>query len=157
MIAFIKGCVVEKAIQGVIIEAYDIGYFIFITQQTQQELSIDQPVKLLIYEHLREDDHNLYGFLDQASKQLFEFLITVSGVGPKMALSIMNVGTSQDLTQAIINSDKKYLTSASGVGSRLAERIILELKDKLKPLGSSQKTLPKEDEEVLRALQSLGL
>ena len=132
MLAFIEGRVVEKTHAGIVLENNGIGYAIFTTLQTQSQLEVNQNLKLLIHEQIREDCHDLYGFLDEGSKQLFEFLRKVNGVGPKMALSLMEIGSLADLQLAIIESDKKYLSSASGVGQKLAQRISLELKDKLK-------------------------
>lgn len=159
MLAFIEGRVATKTTAGLVLENAGLGYAIFTTVGDAGSLEIGQEAKLFIYEQIREDCHDLYGFLDEGSKQLFEFLRKVSGVGPKMALSLMDVGSLADLQLAIIEGDKKYLSSASGVGPRLAERVSLELKDKLKQLQipSSGGSSSQRDDEALAALQFLGL
>ena len=160
MLAFIEGVVVAETALGVVLENQGLGYDILTTHQTREELEIGQTAKLFVYEQIREDRHDLYGFLDQGSKQLFEFLRTVSGVGPKMALSLLSLGGLRELQLAIIEGDSKYISSAAGVGPKLAERISLELRDKLSKLhfdasGSSQK--PAEVDEAAVGLQFLGL
>ncbi len=159
MLAFIEGRVVEKTPLGIVLENNGIGYAVFTTLQTQSQLEINQTLKLLIHEQIREDCHDLYGFLDEGSKQLFEFLRKVNGVGPKMALSLMEIGSLADLQLAIIESDKKYLSSASGVGQKLAQRISLELKDKLKQIENAHTGVmeSEQEDEALVALQFLGL
>ena len=160
MLAFIEGTIVVETALGVILENQGLGYDILTTRQTREELEVGQTVRLFIYEQIREDRHDLYGFLDQGSKQLFEFLRTVSGVGPKMALSLLSLGELRELQLAIIEGDSKRLSSAVGVGPKLAERVSLELKDKLGKLhfeaaGASQK--PAEIDEAAAGLQFLGL
>lgn len=150
---------IDKTPTGVVLDNNGMGYAVFTTLQTQSRLEIDQTAKLLIYEQIREDCHDLYGFLEAGSKQLFEFLRKVNGVGPKMALSLMEIGSLADLQLAIIESDKKYLSSAVGVGPKLAERISLELKDKLKQIerGQAGTVESEQEDEALAALQFLGL
>lgn len=159
MLAFIEGRVAEKTGTGVVLENHGLGYLIFTTRHTQDKLNLNEEAKLLIYEQIREDCHHLYGFLDEGSRQLFEFLRTVNGVGPKMALSLMEIGSLSQLQIAIMEGDKKYLSSAVGVGQRLAERVCLELKDKLKTIsinGRVEDFVKAEDEAVI-GLQFLGL
>ncbi len=160
MLAFIEGQVVAETPQGVIMENRGLGYDILTTRQVREQLTPGQSVKLFIYEQIREDRYDLYGFLDIGSKQLFEFLRTVSGVGPKMALSLLSLGTLGVLQLAIVEGNTKYLSSASGVGPKLAERISLELKDKLAKLHLSDDGLSPQAAEVDEAvfgLQFLGL
>lgn len=160
--AFIEGELAAKTPTGVVLDNGGVGYAIFTTLRTQAQLETNQRVRLLVCEQIREDCHDLYGFLDEGSKQLFEFLRKVNGVGPKMALNLMDIGDLAELQLAIIDSDKKYLSSASGVGPKLAERISLELKDKLeqvitaRPAGDADPG-SSSDYEALAALQFLGL
>ena len=160
MLAFIEGVVVAETALGVVLENQGLGYDILTTRQTREELEIGQTARLFVYEQIREDRHDLYGFLDQGSKQLFEFLRTVSGVGPKMALSLLSLDGLRELQLAIIEGDSKHLSSAAGVGPKLAERVSLELKDKLSKLhfdasGASQKS--DKVDEAAAGLQFLGL
>ena len=149
-----------KTPTGVVLDNNGVGYAIFTTLRTQSQLETDQRVRLLVCEQIREDCHDLYGFLDEGSKQLFEFLRKVNGVGPKMALNLMDIGDLAELQLAIIDGDKKYLSSASGVGPKLAERISLELKDKLEQVVTARPATEPDtgsDYEALAALQFLGL
>lgn len=157
MIAFIRGQVVEKNESGVVLEAAGLGYLVSTTEQTKDKLAIGVEATLYIYEHIKEDCYDLYGFLGLNEQRIFVILRTVNGVGPKMALAILGLGHPADLQVAIATSDKSYLTIASGVGSRLADRIIVDLKDKLggDQISLEATQLPRQD-EARQALVALG-
>ena len=160
MLAFIEGQVVAATPWGVVLENRGLGYDVLTTRQVREQLEVGQTAKLFVYEQIREDCYDLYGFLDIGSKQLFEFLRSVSGVGPKVALSLLALGGLGDLQLAIIDSNIKYLSSAVGVGPKLAERISLELKDKLAKLSFDEGGLGPQSvggDEAVVALQFLGL
>ena len=146
-----------KTPAGVILNNNGLGYAVSMTLRAQSRLEVGEKTKLFICEQIREDCHDLYGFADEGSKQLFEFLRKVNGVGPKMALSLMDIGDLAELQLAIIDGDKKYLSSASGVGPKLAERISLELKDKFAQIQPDDIPAGGPDYEALAALQFLGL
>jgi Holliday junction DNA helicase RuvA len=131
MIALLNGKVSEKNSSLVIIDVSGVGYGVYVPAEDFDRLVLDQNVKLYIYEYVREQAHDLYGFLSRETMNLFEQLISVNGVGTKMALSMLSIGTVDSLRRAISSGEVKYLQSAPGVGRRLAERVVVDLKDKL--------------------------
>lgn len=132
MIAFIKGTVDQINDDSVIIENNGIGYHIFTTTSVLTSLRTGSEVKLYTYLNVREDAMNLFGFLKTDDLRVFKLLITVSGIGPKAGLAILSVMTGIDLRYAIMAGDSKAISKAPGVGSKTAQKVILELKDKLK-------------------------
>ena len=114
-----------------VIDCWGIGFAVNVTVNTLSHLQIGEPAKLYTYENVREDAFDLFGFYDKQEKRCFEMLITVSGVGPKAAVSILSAVTPEALAMAVMNGDEKALTSAQGVGKKSAQRVILELKDKI--------------------------
>lgn len=131
MIATLNGTVAEKLSELVVIDAHGVGYGVLMPVEDYASLAIGAPAKIYIYEHIRENSHDLYGFIRLDTKKLFEQLLDVTGVGPKMALSVLSLGSSQDVRGAIAGGDTKYIQGAPGVGKRVAERIVVELKDKV--------------------------
>lgn len=162
MIATLNGMITDKSIDSLVIEVSGVGYEIFATGSDLDNLSNNDLVKMYIYEHIREQSHDLFGFISSLDKQLFEKLLSVNGVGPKMALAIMNVGTSEAVKQAIAKGDVKLLQSASGVGKKVAERIVVDLKDKVGLIATEQATAflsessNEFNSEAIDALLSLG-
>jgi holliday junction DNA helicase RuvA len=131
MIASLNGVVAEKLPDIVIIDVQGVGYGLFVPTEAYGTLATGQTVKMYIYEHIREQQHDLFGFRTLDSKHLFEQLLSVNGVGPKMALNVMNIGIAGQVRAAIANGDLKFIQQADGVGKRVAERIVVELKDKV--------------------------
>ncbi len=131
MIATLTGTVAEKLSELVIIDVKGVGYGVLVPAEDYGHLANGDKVKLHIYEHIRENAHELYGFSKLETKQLFEQLLNVNGVGPKMALNILSIGSVSQLLGAIAGGDVKFLESAQGVGKRVAERVVVELKDKV--------------------------
>jgi len=165
MYAYISGILDEIDGQQVIINANGIGYQIFVPGLIMQRLpSKGNRIKLYTYMHLREDCQELYGFLEKEEKNIFEKLVTVSGVGPKAAMGILSTLTVSRLVIAIISGDKNTLCKAPGIGRKTAERIILELKDKIDDeairltdtASSSPGSWSNERMEAFQALQALG-
>ena len=113
-----------------VIDCGGVGYGCRVTAYTAAQLKLDQPAKLYVSESIREDAHDLYGFISREEQRCYEMLVTVNGVGPKAALAILSAGP-QNFTLAVMTGDEKLLTAAQGVGKKLAQRIILELKDKI--------------------------
>lgn len=153
----------EKLPELVVLDVGGVGYGLFVTVEDYGKLTVDQPGKLYIYEHIRENSHDLFGFINLDTKQLFELLLTVNGVGPRMALNILSVGTADAVRQAIAAGEVKYLQAASGVGKRVAERVVVDLKDKVGLLGvdlESSGLLQGDNkllqDEAVEALVSLG-
>lgn len=132
MYSYIRGILTEIEEDKIVVEANGIGYNIYTTAQTFQYLpSMGEEVKVYTYLHLREDIMMLYGFLTKDDLKVFKLLIGVNGIGPKGALAILSVMTTDDLRFAVLGDDAKAITKAPGVGSKTAQRLILELKDKL--------------------------
>ncbi|HHU77445.1 MAG: Holliday junction branch migration protein RuvA [Caldicoprobacterales bacterium] len=165
MYAYISGILEELDSQRVVIDVNGIGYSVFVPGSILQRLpSIGGRIKLFTYMHLREDCQDLYGFLEKEEKQFFEKLITVSGVGPKAALGMLSAFSVQQLAIAIVTGDRKTLCNAPGIGRKTADRIILELQDKIDknsigiPKSTSSPIHKWTDErmEALEALQALG-
>jgi len=166
MIAFLRGSIIEKHPNQVIVETSGVGYDVQIPISTYTSLpDAGSQVSLRIHTHVREDALLLYGFWTMEEKLVFEQLISVSGIGPKLAITVLSGLATPDLVQAIRTSDIARLVRIPGVGKKTAERIVLELKDKLKPADGSAKipaaTQPGPsfsvlETDVLSALQNLG-
>ena len=132
MYAYIKGTLEETGEDYIVVEAGGIGYQIFTTGQTFQYLpSVGEEVKVYTYLHVREDAMILFGFLTKDDLFVFRLLLGVSGIGPKGALAVLSVMTTDDLRFAVLGDDAKAIAKAPGVGAKTAQRLILELKDKL--------------------------
>jgi holliday junction DNA helicase RuvA len=159
MIAHLRGRLLTKYPQQAIIEAGGVGYDVVISVPTFTSLPGEgSEVSLFIHTHVREDTLALYGFLDRDQKRVFERLITVSGVGPKLAVTIQSGLSTERLIAAIRGQDHATLSQIPGIGKRLAERLVVDLKDKLDDLASAPQateTGPSTD-DVLSALVNLG-
>lgn len=131
MFYYVEGKVAHIGPYLAVIDCGGVGYACRTTSYTLGSLSVGKVAKLYTYLHVREDAFELYGFASERELSSFEMLIGVSGVGPRMALSILSSGTPENLAMAIVSENAKVLTSAPGVGKKIAQRIILELKDKL--------------------------
>lgn len=152
----IEGTLSQKTEKFVVVENQGLGYQIFISRETLDKLApCGQRVKLFLHHHLREDASELYGFLTKAESDLFEMLLSVSGIGPKSALGVLGLSSVENLEAAIINGKTEFLNRAPGIGRKTSERIILELKSKL---SSGEKgLLNMEGElELEEALVGLG-
>lgn len=159
MIAHLRGNLLSKSPQNIIVEAAGVGYEVTISIPTFTALPAEgAQVSLLIYTHVREDALSLFGFMDRTEKRLFEKLLSISGIGPKLAVTVLSGLPSERLIAAIHGQDHATLTRIPGVGKKTAERIVLELKDKLQELGSipvAGSSTP-ITEDVLSALTNLG-
>lgn len=132
MLAYIKGIIEELEEDAVILEQNGMGYRIHTSAIDLQQLSASSGViRMYLHMSVREDDISLYGFLTKDELSLYELLISVSGIGPKAALSILSVNSVQELQMAILSGDVKAITQANGVGAKGAQRVIMELKDKI--------------------------
>ena len=114
-----------------VVECGGVGYGCRVTAYTAAQLKLNHPARLYVCESIREDAHDLYGFSSREEQHCYELLTSVTGVGPKAALSILSAGGPQNFTLAVMTGDEKLLTAAQGVGKKIAQRIILELKDKV--------------------------
>ena len=131
MLYYVSGPVTVLEPTLAVIDCAGVGYGCRITAYTAAQLKLNQSARLYITESIREDAFDLYGFISKEEQHCFELLTTVTGVGPKAAMAILSAGGPQNFTLAVMTGDEKMLTAAQGVGKKLAQRIILELKDKL--------------------------
>jgi Holliday junction DNA helicase RuvA len=155
MIGSLTGTVQQKSTQYIILETQGVGYKIFVTPVLLAMLTIGQPLSLVILTYVREDQITLYGFETLPELDFFEMLLTVSGVGPKSGLGIMSLASLNMIKSAIVSEDPSVFTKVSGIGRKTAERVIIELKDKLKNQVDAT-PLAKDHSEVLDALLALG-
>jgi holliday junction DNA helicase RuvA len=160
MIAHLRGRLLAKHPNQAVVETGGVGYDVTITIPTFSDLpGVGSEVALHIHTHVREDQIALYGFLRPAEKKLFERLITVSGIGPKLAITILSGMPADEMVGAIRGNDIARLTRIPGIGKKTAERMVLELRDKLTPPGAELPTAPAMtaiEEDVLSALVNLG-
>lgn len=162
MIASLRG-VIEKQVDGsVIIDVNGVGYSLAVTAEDYGKLYDGKPGKLYVYEHIREQAHDLFGFSELSTKKLFEQLLGVKNVGPKVAMGVLDIGSPATVRAAIAGGDIKLLTSAKGVGKRAAEQIVVELRDKVGLASSSEAEAiitrggVNVNDEALQALVALG-
>lgn len=159
MIAYITGTILAKNDNSLILKTSDLGYKVFVSKKVLYENQVNDSLELFTYEHIREDLRDLFGFVDLADLQLFEKLISVSGVGPKTALGLFSETSGTDIKSAIIHGDSAILKKVAGIGAKTAERVVLELKNKLDGVvgvNIKSKDELSQDSDALEALTSLG-
>ena len=159
MIAHLRGRLLAKHPNQAVVEAGGVGYDVTITVPTFSDLpATGVEVALHIHTHVREDALALYGFLQRSEKQLFEKLLTVSGIGPKLAITILSGMATDQMMAAIRSGDIAQLTRIPGIGKKTAERMVLELRDKLPPATTAVAIVSKSpvQDDVLSALLNLG-
>ena len=165
MIAFLRGQVVDKQPNRVIIDIQGVGYDVHVPLSTFYEIGDEgTDVALRVYTHVREDALQLYGFLTELERRLFERLIAISGIGPRLAIAVLSGMEPRDLVTAVQRADVARLTGIPGVGKKTAERIVLELKDRLAQIvvpaaADAAETTSGPDRlrgDLLSALQNLG-
>lgn len=163
MLYYVSGQVTVLEPGLAVVECGGVGYACRVTAYTASQLSLNQPAKLYITESIREDAFDLYGFASREEQRCYGLLTSVNGVGPKAALAILTAGP-QNFTLAVMSGDERMLTAAQGVGKKLAQRIILELKDKIGGASDADfsgmaPTVPRTDSNLAlaqAALQELG-
>lgn len=160
MIARLRGEVIEHEDDRVIVDCGGVGYGVLVCHDEQQQLSLGSKTELYIAEQIKEDAHELYGFKAKSRKQLFSLLISVNGVGPKAAMAILNIGSEGQVRSAIASGDTKFITAAKGVGKKVAERAIVDLKSKVGLEASDGAVDFLQDasstDEAVEALTALG-
>ena len=162
MISHIKGILEEKFDNSVIVDVSGVGYEITISAPDFESVNLGDEVKFYTYQKVSETDVSLFGFLSLAAKKLFELLISVNGVGPKAAISILSLASPEEVRNAIANADSAFDSKAPGVGKKSAERVIVDLRDKVgipSRYGATVANIPgvkKENDEALDALIALG-
>jgi Holliday junction DNA helicase RuvA len=166
MIGYISGIILQKQAPELLVDVNDIGYEIIASMNTFYQLAeVGKPVKLLTHLVVREDAHQLYGFLNEQERSMFRLLIKVNGVGPKMAITLLSSITPIDFVQCITNNDIGRLVRLPGIGKKTAERLIIEMRDRLKgwrlgftteELQNSASIISSAEEDAVSALISLG-
>ena len=162
MIAHVFGKVAEKFNGSLVIDVHGVGYEVSVATNDFDAVILDQEVKFYTYHHVREQSEELFGFSSLAAKKLFEMLITVQGVGPKAALAILSLGDAEQVRNAIANADSSFVQKATGVGKKTAERVVVDLSDKVglpTHYGRTETPLQTElntSDEALEALMALG-
>lgn len=162
MIATLEGTVSEKLLDSVVIEVSGVGYGLLVTTDDFANLVKGEKAKVFVYEHIRESAHDLFGFRKLSTKRLFEQLLNVKNVGPKVALAVLDIGSDDFVRAAIASGEVKTLQTAKGVGKRAAEQIVVELRDKVGLVSGSgadnviERSGISQTDEAVQALAALG-
>ena len=158
MISHLRGSILEVTERYAVLDVQGIGYKVYCAVDTLASLHVDDDVSLHTYLAVREDALDLYGFYSGEEKNFFELLISVSGIGPRSALGILSVTTVDTLKKAIGTGDTSYLTKVSGIGRKTAEKVVLELRDKLRANVDMKETphALRAESDVIEALKALG-
>ena len=163
MIAHLSGTIAEKFGAGsIVIDVHGVGYEVSVSTGDFEAVVLNQDVKFYTYHHVREQAEELFGFSSLAAKKLFEMLITVQGVGPKAALAILSLGDAEQVRNAIANADSAFVQKAAGVGKKTAERVVVDLSDKVGvPTADDRSDVLSQTpssvvDEALEALVALG-
>jgi Holliday junction DNA helicase RuvA len=159
MIAHVFGKVVEKFGTSVIVDVGGVGYEVTLAAPDFEKYLLNDTAKIFTYHHVREQSEELFGFSSLAAKKLFELLISVQGVGPKAGVAILSIADSEQVRNAIANGDAQFIGKASGVGKKTAERVIVDLQDKVglaTAYNTNIQTAINTTDEALEALMALG-
>ncbi|MEK7140245.1 MAG: Holliday junction branch migration protein RuvA [Patescibacteria group bacterium] len=154
MIGSIRGKIILRTDKFLIVETAGVGYKVSVTPDILSKVSLNSDISLFIHTHVREDAFDLYGFLDRENLEFFEMLLGVSGIGPRSALAVLGVASIETLRKAVGTGDTGYLTKVSGIGRKTAEKIVIELRDKIGEEKSGSSLQGEMD--ALEALKSLG-
>jgi Holliday junction DNA helicase RuvA len=158
MIGYLTGKIISAKPTQILLDVNGVGYEIRISINTFERISGKESVSIFIHTNVKEDSITLYGFYSEAEKEMFELLISISGVGPKSALSLLSGISTDDLKQAIITSNVERMIAVPGIGRKTAERLILELKNKVRDIKEEglAPTKPSLQKEAVAALSTLG-
>lgn len=167
MLIYITGKITDKHLENqktyFVLEAQSLGYQIFSNAKTINSLKIGSEKKIYVFQIIRDDEQKLYGFLDKEARDIFELLISVSGIGPKNALGLLDCLEKEEIVSAVINDQAKLIATAPGIGEKIAKKIILELKNKIKkfiPLASKLSSTGSPEyhsgDEIRGTLKKLG-
>lgn len=159
MISHLRGQLIKKDVRSIVLDINGVGYKVFVSESVLDSLSLNTEISLWTHMAVREDAQDLYGFLDEETFSFFELLISISGIGPKGALNILNIATPKILRRAISSGDTTHLTKVSGIGQKIANKIVLELKDKFEAMdgdGESDVEHIRGESDAIEALKSLG-
>lgn len=156
MIRFLEGKITDREVKSLILQIGGIGYEVWVAPDVIEKSILGQEIKLWISHIVREDTEDLYGFIEKADLIFFEMLLTVSGIGPKSALGIMSLAPTTTIIQAIQSGQSSYLTGVSGIGKKTAEKILLELGDKVGAIDGVKHEGEFAGNDLIYALESLG-
>ncbi len=156
MIAYLKGSILRKDQKSVIVNVNNVGYEVFLKNKDLSTLQTNEFVEFFVYSYIKEEALDLYGFINTEELSFFKQLLSVSGVGPRTAMSVMSLAEVQDLKKAITSGNPSFLQQVSGIGKKTAERLVLELKEKFIDEVTSDGNLLNTDQQVIVALVSLG-
>ena len=160
MIAHISGKIVEKFAGSVIVDVAGVGYEVIVPTNEFERAVLGDDIKFYTYHNITDRSQELFGFSSLAAKKLFELLITIQGIGPRAGIAIMSLGETEDVRNSIACEDAKFIQKASGVGKKSAERVILDLKDKVGMVISKHNSVGTNislaSDEALEALIALG-
>lgn len=156
MIAKITGKIALFRGNYVVVDVSGVGYKIYATEFSMGKIAGKEEIELYTHTYVREDTLSLYGFLTLDELEMFELLISISGIGPKAAIGILSIAEPKTIRAAVISGDSSILTKVSGVGKKTAERVILELKNRIAELPGEDQGAAKADSEAIEALTSLG-
>jgi Holliday junction DNA helicase RuvA len=160
MISFLRGKILNKGKGFVIVEVREVGYKVFVNPTMWAELEIGQEIDCYTHQYVREDSLDLYGFKSLADLELFELLLSISGIGPKSALGVLAIATPDDVKDSISRGDPALLQKVSGIGKKTAERVVLELREKIGYISDNVSTQAEggnmSSGEEIDALMALG-
>jgi len=156
MIAKIKGKIAYSRDHYVVVDVDGVGYKVFVTDFAMGKIAGKEEIELYTHTYVREDTLSLYGFLTLDELEMFELLISISGIGPKAAIGILSIAEPKTIRAAVISGDSSILTRVSGVGKKTAERVILELKNRIAEIPTEDQGVARADSEAIEALVSLG-
>lgn len=156
MIAYLSGKIIDLDLESVVLDVNGVGYKIAVTTTLLQELKRGAKAEMWIFHVVREDVEDLYGFKDKDDLSMFKLLMTVSGIGPKSALSILNAATIETITEGVRSGDPSYLSKISGISKKNSEKIIINLRDKLGADTSDRASAQNQNTVAIDALVALG-
>lgn len=160
MIAYLRGSILHRDLRFLIVDTGNVGYKVACPVDILNKISVGEDLGLWIHTVVREDAFDLYGFLDRETLEFFELLITISGIGPKSALGILSATSLASLKEAVISGETAYLTKISGIGKKIADKIVLELKDKVvyttEEAHAGASLAGQSDVDAMEALKALG-
>lgn len=156
MIGKIRGKIEAVKENHIIVGVHDVGYKVFMNGFSLAKIAGKETAELFIHTHVREDALALFGFLTEEELEMFELLISISGIGPKVASGILSIASPKTIKTAIVNEDSSILTKVSGIGKKTAGRVILELKNKVGPVSQDEKDTAADDSNAVEAMLSMG-
>ena len=160
MITQIKGRLVEKNLTNVVIDCHGVGYYINISLNTHSQIGNSEELLLFTHLHIKEDSHTLYGFVTQNERSIFRLLISISGIGPSIARSMLSSMDPHEIQKSILGENLEAIKSIKGIGLKTAQRVLIELKDKVQKIEGFDENLQSKSntikEETLSALEVLG-